>query len=233
MSKEHGGISGKPEFIGSIADKNIFRQYLNASVRGYTMLATPNSAVYPRWGAGLELGTSLNLGLGKYISPAGYAYAYGYVPGFTREQGIKLTVLHQQKISSKAPFGQALVNVLPRGLQDNSALLSSLSIKNPAMTKATIDYAVPVFIGNPVLGINIFAIKRLVLTPSFDCTFFGKKAALWSASLDAVLDFESIVTLVFPVSLGVTYSFNGGFNNAFNKETMDRHFFGPIFNIAF
>lgn len=233
MSKEHGGISGKPEFIGSIAGKNIFRQYLSTSVRGYTMLATPNSAVYPRWGAGLELGTSLNLGLGKYISPAGYAYAYGYVPGFTREQGIKLTVLHQQKISSKAPFGQALVNVLPRGLQDNSALLSSLSIKNPAMTKATVDYAVPVFIGNPVLGINIFAIKRLVLTPSFDCTFFGKKAALWSASLDAVLDFESIVTLVFPVSLGVTYSFNGGFNNAFNKETMDRHFFGPIFNIAF
>ena len=233
MSNEHGGIAGKPTFIGSSAGRNIFRQYMSTSVRGYIMLSTPNSAVYPRWGAGLELGTYLNLGLGKYISPAGYAYAYGYVPGFTREQGIKLTVLHQQKLSSNAPFGQSVVNVLPRGLQKNTALLSSLSIKNPAMTKVGIDYAAPVFIGNLVLGRNVFAIKRLVLTPSFDCTFFGKKAGLWSTSLDVVFDFESIVTLVFPVSVGVTYSCNGGFNNMFNKETMDRHFVGPIFNISF
>jgi hypothetical protein len=233
MSNEHGGIAGKPTFIGSSAGRNIFRQYLSTSVRGYIMLSTPNSAVYPRWGAGLELGTYHNLGLGKYISPAGYAYAYGYVPGFTREQGVKLTVLHQQKLSSTAPFGQSVVNVLPRGLQKNTALLSSLSIKNPAMTKVGIDYAAPVFIGNLVLGRNVFAIKRLVLTPSFDCTFFGKKAGLWSTSLDVVFDFESIVTLVFPVSVVVTYSCNGGFNNMFNKETMGRHFVGPVFNISF
>jgi hypothetical protein len=100
------------------------------------------------------------------------------------------------------------------------------------MTKVSIDYAAPIFIGNPVLGINIFAIKRLVLTPSFDCMFFGKKAGLWSASMDVVLDFESIATLVFPVSLGITYSFNGGFNNTFNNETMGRHFIGPVFNIS-
>ena len=233
MSNEHGGIAGEPTFIGSVDGRNIFRQYLTTSVRGYTMLSTPNSAVYPRWGAALELGTYFNLGLGKYISPAGYAYAYGYVPGFTREQGIRLTVLHQQKLSSKAPFGQAVVNALPRGLQNNTAMLSSLSIKNPAMTKVGIDYAAPVFIGNLVLGKNVFAIKRMVLTPSFDCTFLGKKAGLWSASMDIVFDFESIVTLVFPVSVGVTYSLNGGFNNMFNKETMKRHFVGPVFNVVF
>lgn len=232
MSYEHGGVAGYPEFIGSGEGKNIFRQYLSTSVRGYTMLATPNSAVYPKWGAGLEIGTYFNLGLGKYISPAGYAYAYGYIPGFTPSQGIKLTATHQQKLSQKSPFGQSVVNVLPRGLKDNTPLLSSMSTINPSMTMVSIDYAAPVFIGNPVLGKNVFAIKRLVLTPSFDCTFIGNKAGLWSASLDAVIDFESIVTLVFPVSLGVTYSFNGGFNNAFNKETMGRHFFGPVFNIS-
>ena len=232
MSNEHGGIAGKPEFIGSEEGRNILRQYLSASVRGYTMLATPNSAVYPKWGAGLEIGTYLNLGLDKYISPAGYAYAYGYIPGFTPVQGIKLSVIHQQKLSSRSLFGQSIVNILPRGLKDNTPLLSSMSVRNPSMTMVSIDYAAPVFIGNPVLGKNVFAIKRLVLTPSFDCNFIGKKAGLWSASLDAVIDFESIVTLVFPVSLGVTYSFNGGFNNSFNKETMGRHFFGPVFNIS-
>ena len=221
-----------PTFAASTEGKNIFRQYLTTSVRGYTMLSTPNSAVYPRWGAGLELGTNLNLGLGKYISPAGYVYAYGYVPGFIREHGIKLTALHQQKLSTKAPFGQTVVNTLPRGLQKETALLSSLSSINPAMTKVSCDYAAPIFIGNLVLGKNVFAIKRLVLTPSFDCTFFGAKAGLWSASLDIVLDFESIVTLAFPISLGITYSCNGGFNNMFNKETMGRHFIGPVFNIS-
>jgi hypothetical protein len=232
MSAENGGVAGYPTFVGNSEGKNILRQYLSTSVRGYTMLLTPNSAVFPRWGIGLELGSYLNLGLGKYISPAGYAYAYGYIPGFTREQGIKLTALHQQKLSSNTPFGQSVVNVLPRGLQKETALMSSLSITNPSMTKVSIDYAAPIFIGNPVLGINIFAIKRLVLTPSFDCMFFGKKAGLWSASMDVVLDFESIATLVFPVSLGITYSFNGGFNNTFNNETMGRHFFGPVFNIS-
>jgi hypothetical protein len=232
ISTENGSFAGSPTFTTSTDGKNIFRQYLTTSVRGYTMLSTPNSAVYPRWGIGLELGAHLNLGLGKYISPAGYVYAYGYVPGFTREQGIKLTALHQQKLSTTSPFGQTVVNTLPRGLQKESALLSSFSTTNPAMTKVSVDYAAPVFIGNLVLGKNVFAIKRLVLTPSFDCTFFGAKAGLWSASLDVVLDFESIVTLAFPVSLGITYSCNGGFNNMFNKEIMGRHFIGPVFNIS-
>lgn len=238
MSYENGGIAGNPTLIGTETGKNILRQYLSASVRGYTMLAVPNSAVYSRWGAGLELGVSGNLGLAKYISPMGYAYAYGYVPGITTEQGIKLTALHQYQLSQKAYFGQAVVNTLPRGLKNNSALLSWLSVRNPNMSKITVDYGIPIFIGNPVLGINIFAIKRLVLTPSFDCTFLGNKAELWSANLDAVLDFQSILTLEFPVSLGVTFSYNGGFNKSFNAIATNsgidmKHFFvGPVFNIS-
>ena len=233
MSTENGGVAGKPTFIGSENGRNMFRQYLSASARGYAMLATPNSAVYPRWGACLEAGIYFNLSLGEYLSPAGYVYAYGYLPGVTSEQGFRVSVLHQQKLSAKAPFGQAVVNVLPRGLQNTTSLLSTMSTKNPSMTKLSIDYAVPVFIGNLVMGINVFAVKRLVITPSFDCMFVGAKAGLWSASADVVFDLESILTIEFPVSVGVTYSFNGGFNGSFNKETMKRHFVGPIFNVVF
>ena len=234
MSYENGGIRNEPTFIGSSKGKNILRQYLSGSVRGYTMLSTPNSAVYPRWGVGVELGASGNLGLEKYISPMGYAYVYGYIPGVTREQGIKFTALHQSKLSSESIFGQAVVNVLPRGLQKQSDILSSLSVKNPHMTKFSMDYAVPIFIGNLVLGKNIFAIKRLVVTPSFDCTLLGKKAELWSANLDLVFDFESIVTLEFPVSIGVTGSYNGGFNGSFEAlKINDRFFVGPVFNVVF
>ena len=234
MSYENGGINGEPTFIGSSEGKNILRQYLSGSVRGYVMLSTPNSAVYPRWGIGLELGASGSLGLRKYISPMGYAYAYGYVPGITREQGIRLAVLHQSKLSNDSYFGQAIVNVLPRGLKKHTDILSSLAVNYPHMTKLSIDYAAPIFIGNLVLGRNVFAIKRLVLTPSFDCTLLGMQAKLWSGSLDVVFDFESILTLEFPVSVGVTGSYSGGFNGSFDElKFSKRFFFGPVFNVVF
>ena len=239
MSYENGGIAGNPTMIGTERGNNILRQYLSASVRGYTMLATPNSAVYSKWGGGLELGVNGNLGLAKYFSPMGYAYAYGYLPGITAEQGIRLTALYQRQLSPKSYFGQATVNTLPRGMQESSALLSWLSIRNTDMTKLTFDYAIPIFIGNIVIGTNILAIKRLVVTPSFDCSFLGQKAEFWSANLDLVFDFESILTLEFPVSIGVTGSYNGGFNDSFNKTMtnsgikLNRYFVGPVFNVVF
>lgn len=232
------GAAGYPSFYGIEKGRNIPRQYLSASVRGYTMLAIPNSAVYPRWGAGLEIGASTNLGLEKLISPGGYVYGYGYLPGFTKEQGLRLTALYQQKLNKDSFFGQSVVNVLPRGLQEDVQLLSWISTRTPSIVKLTADYAIPVFIGDLVLGINVLAIKRLVVTPNFDCTFIGKRA-LWSAGVDLAFDLESIITIEFPISLGISYSCNGGFNgsfDAFRNESgtdMNRHFFGPIFNVVF
>lgn len=232
------GTAGYPTFLGADKGRNIFRQYLTASVRGYTMLATPNSAVYPKWGACLEIGASTNLGLEKYISPTGYVYGYCYMPGVVPEQGLKLTAVYQQILSPKSFFGQAVVNVLPRGLQENVQLLSWISTRTPSIVKMSADYAIPVYIGDLVLGINVLAVKRLVVTPNFDCTIIGKRA-LWSAGADLAFDLESILTIEFPITLGITYSYNGGFNgsfNAFQNESgteMKRHFFGPIFNVVF
>lgn len=232
------GAAGNPSFYGVEKGRNIFRQYLSASLRGYTLMPTPNSAVYPKWGACLEIGASSNLGLEKYISPTGYIYGYGYLPGFVSGQGVKITAIYQQKLSEKSFFGQAAINILPRGLQENAQLLSWISTRTPSIVKLSADYAIPVFIGDLVLGINVLAVKRLVVTPNFDCTFIGKRA-LWSAGLDLAFDLESILTIEFPISLGVSYSYNGGFNgsfNAFRNESgteMKRHFFGPIFNVVF
>lgn len=232
-----GGLDGSPAFAGAKEGKNILRQYLSASLRGYTMLSTPNSAVYPKLGIGLEMGVNSNLGLNKYLSPVGYMYGYGYLPGITAEQGIKLTALYQQKLCKNAVFGQAAVNVLPRGLKNNSPLLNWFSIRYPSMIKLTADYTIPVFIGNLVLGDNIIAVKRLVVTPNFDCAFIERNT-LWSVGADLVFDLESIATLAFPVSLGVSYSYNGGFGGSFDSVSktsgiqMNRHFIGPVFSVT-
>jgi hypothetical protein len=222
-------------FLYSIKGKNTFMHNISGSLRAYTVLSTPNSAVYPKWGIGVEAGASGNIESAAYLSPMGYGYVYGYVPGIIPTHGIKLTAMHQVKLSD-APFGQALVNVMPRGLSSNSALLSWLSIRNQQMTKVTADYAFPVFIGDLAIGGNFFSIKRLVVNPHFDYTMAGGYG-LFSAGAELILDMNSILTLEWPCSFGITYSYNGGSGfNVFTRQSglpLGRHFVGPTFNVSF
>lgn len=232
------GEFGKTEFYSfkySTEGKNSFRHSLNGSLRAYTVLSTPNSAVYPKWGIGVEAGASGNLESASYLSPMGYGYVYGYVPGIIPTHGIKLTAMHQVKLSD-APFGQAVVNIMPRGLSSNSAILSWLAVRNTQMTKVTADYAFPIFIGDLAIGGNFFSIKRLVVNPHFDYTFAGGYG-LFSAGAELILDMNSILTLEWPCSFGITYSFNGGSGfNAISQQsgiTLGRHYVGPTFNVSF
>ena len=242
--EEHGtlGQDGEytlghnPVFIGQNPGKNTFRHSLTGSLRGYTMLGTASSAVYPKWGIGAEIGASGSLESSRYLSPMGYFYLYGYVPGILSEQGLKLTLMTQQKLRSDSVFGQPIVSILPRGLSSNASIASWLSIRNANITKITADYAVPVFIGDIALGGNFFSIKRLVVTPHFDYSFIGRKG-LWSAGADLTLDMHSILTLEWPCSFGVTMSYNGGPSwksiSTDSGITLDRFHIGPTFNVSF
>ena len=225
-----------PSFIGATKGKNSFRHSLSGSIRAYTMLGTPNSAVYPKWGIGLEAGASGSLESSQFLSPMGYAYGYGYVPGFTRTQGLKLTAMAQTKLSGNAIFGQPVVNILPRGLSENAALLQWLSIRNDLLTRFTADYAVPIYIGDAHIGGGLFYIKRLVLTPHFDYMPAGGWN-LYSAGCDLTFDLNSILWLGWPCSVGVTYSYNGSprFNDLQQASGINigHHFVGPTFNVSF
>ncbi len=229
-------VTQNPVFVGSSSGKNMLRHRISGTLNAYAMQSTPNSAVYPRWGAGMEVGVSGNIESREFISPMGYAYAYGYLPGFMREQGLRLSVMSQIKMDARTTFGQAVVNILPRGLSSNALLTSWLSTRNSVITKLTADYAIPVFIGDLAIGGNFFSIKRLVLKPHFDATFFAGKN-LWSAGADLDLDLHSILTLEWPCSFGVTFSWNGG--SAFTETAvtsgiaMKQYYIGPNFNVTF
>ena len=225
-----------PVFLKQNEGKNTFRHSLSGSVRAYTMLSTASSAVYPKWGIGAEAGATGSLESSSYLSPMGFLYVYGYIPGLLSEQGLKLTMMTQQKLRKNAVFGQPAVSVLPRGLSENSALASWLSIRKPNLTKVTADYAVPVFIGDVSIGGNFFSIKRLVVAPHFDYTFISDKG-LWSAGGELTLDLHSILTLEWPCSIGMTMSYNGGsaWNSIAEQSgiTLDRFHIGPTFNVTF
>ena len=226
----------RPVFAEARKGRNTFMHSLSGSVRGYAIQGTPNSAVYPRWGIGAETGASASLESSYLLSPMGYFYTYGYVPGIMREHGIKLTAMSQYKLNRNAIFGQTAVNILPRGLASNSALASWLSIRSDVITKITADYALPIYIGDISIGGNMFSIKRLVLTPHFDCTIFSN-SSLFSAGTAIALDMHSILALGWPCSFGVSFSYNGGpaFTGLAQSSgiAIDRWYLGPTFNVSF
>ena len=227
---------GNAPFAGVIDGKNRFRHSLTGSLRGYTSLSTPNSAAYPRWGIGAEIGASANLESLDILSPMGYGYIYGYVPGITREQGLKLSVMHQQKLSDKSIFSTPLVSVLPRGLASNADLTTYMSIQNPAITRLSADYAIPVYIGDIAIAGGLVYIKRLCITPHADYMRAGK-TDLISLGSALTLDLNGLIWIGWPVSVGVTYSYSGLADyNIVKSQTgidMEPHHAGFVFNVSF
>ena len=230
-----GGLSANNDaFAGYKEGKKTIRQYLSGSVRAYTMKSIANSQVYPRWGIGAEIGVSSGLESYKVFSPMGYLYSYGYLPGIMRTHGIKLSAMWQAKLRDASTFSQQLVNILPRGLSNNSSLGSYLSLYNKNLVKVTADYAIPIYIGDITIGGYWLAIKRLVAYPHFDYTFIGNKG-LWSAGLNLTADLHAIFTIEWPCSFGVSFSWNGGsaWNQLADNIEMNRWFVGPVFNVSF
>ena len=232
----NGSFGGKPVFMDYIEGKNSFRHSLTGSVRAYSIMSTPNAAVYPKWGIGVEIGAAGNLESSSVLSPMGFAYMYGYLPGVITGQGLKLTAMHQHALNSKAYFNQPVVNTMPRGLSNNSNLNIWLAIRNESMTKLSADYAIPIYIGDWGIFGGFFYFKRLVLTPHFDYMFAGDNQLL-SAGCALNFDLNSILWLGWPCSVGVTYSYNGGPSfNSLRKDTginIGHHFVGPTFSVSF
>ena len=223
-------------FVGTTNGKNTFRHYLSGSLRAYSVLPTTNSAAYPRWGIGAEVGASTNLECSKILSPMGYAYLYGYVPGITREQGLKLSLMHQQKLDDRAIFGQPIVNVMPRGLASEGSLANYISIHNPSITKVSADYAIPIYIGDTTIGRGFIYIKRLCLTPHVDYTRAGS-TDLVSLGSALTFDLNGLIWIRWPVSIGATYSYSGLADyNIVKSQTgldMSPHHVGAVFNVSF
>ena len=232
----NGSFGGRPVFVNYIPGKNSIRQTLTGSIRGYTMLGTPNSAVYPKWGIGLEVGAAGSLESSDIMSPMGYAYLYGYTPGIISGQGLKLSAMHQLALSSKAYFNQAVVNTLPRGLSNIGQLNMWLSVRNASMTRLSADYSIPIYVGDTAVINGMFYIKRLVLTPHFDYMFAGTDR-LYSAGCALAFDLNSVLWIRWPCSVGVTYSYNGGRSFKSLEENigidLGHHYVGPTFNVSF
>ena len=199
-------------------------QRLSGSARAYLMLPKAESAVYPRWGVGLEGGFNMRPGMAQAIRPNAYAYLYGYVPGFVRQQGLRLTGMlqHQVEIPSSNPLdanlqkGELATNTLPRGFSSDAGTVIGRNC--PWQLKLTADYAIPIYVGDIALP-PIAYIRNFLLVPHYDFSFLGAGYNLWSAGADITAEFGKLL-LPFDCSAGVSISYLGG--NAFGPSGQDR-----------
>ena len=109
-------------------------------IRYYTMLPKTRQNRMPRLGIGAEIKGAYQRGAFENAGKAVYGYTYGYLPGFTLEQGWKLTVSGQKRFDDKTT-ADALKNLatLPRGYRD---------IPLNDYFKVTADYSIPIAVND-------------------------------------------------------------------------------------
>ena len=228
--------------LGIHPGDNVLMQSLRGSVRGYCILPTPESRVYPRWGIGAEAGASFRPGLAKLYSPLAYAYLYGYVPGFTSVQGLRLSALAQYQLPTGAPFGENSVTITPRGF--TAADGRAVARASAAQLRLTADYAIPLYAGDISWFSPVAYISHFLLVPHVDWTGFGlprngkgkaSPSSLLSAGADFTVELGNLAWVPYPSSIGVSASWLGGpyFKTLAEAAEDDRkpYYVGLVFGI--
>lgn len=131
-----------------------------AGVRYYSMLPKTRQNRMPRLGIGAEVKGAYQMGAYEGIGKAVYGYAYGYLPGFTLEQGIKLTASAQKRFDGNmTPDVLKNLASLPRGYK---------GIPLNDYFKVTADYSIPIAVNDwhpvPIL----FYLMRVNAVPFVD-----------------------------------------------------------------
>lgn len=194
------------------------KKNLSYGVRYYRMLSVPKSALMPRWGFGVSINGAFAYGPHNESGNLVYLYAYGYLPGITRQQGIKLTCSYQKQYTGD--FFGFLPNLAsaPRGY--SSYIMMDYS-------KATIDYALPIYL-NDVTWPWLYYLKRLQLvgfadfaldqSPYYPENWYivpTKSRLLYSYGTDVVLNLH-FLRIGAELGIGFRYARTADKRNYFN-----------------
>lgn len=182
-------------------------------------LPTATAQIYPRWGFGISLQGISRIGAGNYFGNTAYFSGYVYMPGITRQQGLRLGLTAQKQFVDGKMFLSSM-NSLPRGYTGYSF--------EEAYGSISLDYAIPIYLGDFSLG-SILYFKRLQLIPFGDYGLgmaHGSKAftPYYSYGADIMVDFIAL-RFNFPLSVGMRYAHTG-------PQTGPQDYFGLLFEIS-
>lgn len=198
---------------------------LAVSLRGYAVMPTPSSCVYPKLGIGAETGWSGRPGSLDLFKSNAYFYTYGYLPGIMDTHGIRISGIVQMQMGD-ALFSERYVSVMPRGMGRYADLTSAMS-KYPVQGRVTLDYAFP-FAPLDWSGISPVAYVRnleCTLHGDYSC-FAGKGEArhLGGAGLELCAVLGNFVWVPYTTRVGVKYYYNLGIPSGLNPHQFDMVF---------
>lgn len=203
----------------------------SASVRAYIGETTPASRIYPRWGAGAEIGAKLYPFAYSFVRPALYAGVYGYIPGFGRKDGFRLRAVGETSPESGL-FAFPVANVVPRGFE--SSISSSVAaFRNKALL--SVDYALPFAALDWSFLCPVAYIKNLEFNPHADLAIYrGSRSSgtLLSAGASLCLKLGNLLWLPFDTRIGLDYNLLSGSLLQY-VETSNRHAISLVFTSSF
>jgi len=223
-----------PTMLRYESGKNALMRKFTAILRGYSILPVANSQVYPSWGIGAEAGFNSRPGMTKSFTRSIFAYLYGYIPGITQVQGLRLTGTFQKQLDPEGRIRENYLETAPRGFANMSDVRNYLENRYPWQMKFTADYAIPIWAGDWSFLCPAIYVRNFVLYPHFDYSIY-KDGGLYSAGCTFAVHFSNFLWLPYDSTLGIINSFNGGslFRGIEDKGYWtDRFYIGLTFNIS-
>ena len=228
------GAGGSPSAGVTTSEAGMLNR-LTAGVRGYVMESIPSSRVYPRLGIGAEIGGSMSPGTGGLIRPNVYAMLYGYLPGATQTQGLRLSALADH-MTGDGPLIMDNIASTPRGFSAATRSLVTSSFRTKL--KLSADYAVPFGAVDWSFLSPVAYIRNFELTPHADLSLLsgGRTGSgkLYSIGADLCVRLGNLLWIPFDTRIGISYNYNGGsFMDALLDADYERspHSIGFVFSI--
>jgi len=187
-------------------------QYIMAAARYYKVMNMAVRDIFPKYGFGINAQVTTSLSAKENFGTIFYTNAYGYVPGFIENQGIRIDAAYQHQFyggkrylySNNIPTPVGYVNRISRC----SAYLSA-------------EYAMPLYTEDISLSSLIY-IKRFQLIPFVQYMYSHSGNNLH----ENLLSFGSDFIIEFHV-LGIGTQLSAGVRSAVTKD--GRSYFGALF----
>lgn len=237
------------ETYSTIGENNISPlQTLDASIRGYVMRQKAPSQVFPSLGFGAELGFHFRPGHMKAYNPTAYLYTYGYLPGFTARQGLRLTASMEVWYGPYEEGGimEGALTAIPRGFVDTN-LKSIINSCSESRWRVTADYAIPFADVDWSFLSPVAYVKNFELTPFFDWAYqtfswnhelhYNPGAVtgenLFSVGADLTVRLGNFFWLPYDTQIGIRYARNfWHYIDRFPISNLNKDYIGWIFSIS-
>lgn len=181
--------------------KQIDRHQVVAGISAYDMRPVAKAQFFPRLGVGGRFMSGFNPAGGENFGSIYLAYLYGYLPGVTFNQSLRFSFAYQWQNPKKYLMDNLISE--PRGYTED--------IYSKKAIKATLDYAIPIYLGDVSLG-PIAYLKRVNIVPFADLGLFKRPLRdgnKWRnrSSFGADIIFDThLFRIGYPISIGLRYA---------------------------